>query len=101
MQDIEQIFLKTTKVLNKFFCNIIKNIEISKFSEYEPFIDNLGDKAAREILTYKTISASLLFKINLKIEMDCISQKLNWNHWKRNSKLKYKEISTLIWYTQN
>ena len=33
--------LETTEVLNNSFSNIIKNLDISKFSDYETFIDNI------------------------------------------------------------
>ena len=33
--------LETTEVLNNSFSNIIKNLDLSKFSDYETFIDNI------------------------------------------------------------
>ena len=33
--------LETAEVLNKFFSNIAKNLEISKYSKYESFIGNI------------------------------------------------------------
>ena len=35
--------LETGEVLNSFSSNIIKNLEISKFSDHEPFKDNVED----------------------------------------------------------
>ena len=45
--------LETAEVLNKFFSNIVNNLEISKYSEYESFIDNIEDHTLRAILKYK------------------------------------------------
>ena len=33
--------LEIAKVLNKFLSNIVNNFEISKYSKYESFIDNI------------------------------------------------------------
>ena len=45
--------LETAEVLNKFFSNIVNNLEISKYSKYESFIDNIKVQALRAILKYK------------------------------------------------
>ena len=45
--------LETAEVLNKFFSNIVNNLEISKYSKYESFIDNIEDQTLRVILKYK------------------------------------------------
>ena len=45
--------LETAEVLNKFFSNIVNNLEISKYSKYESFIDNIEDETLREVLKYK------------------------------------------------
>ena len=36
--------LQTEKVLNKFFSNIVNNLEISKYSKHVNFIDNIKDQ---------------------------------------------------------
>ena len=41
--------LETEKVLNKFFSNIVNNLEISKYSKYESFIDDIEDQTIRVI----------------------------------------------------
>ena len=41
--------LETAEVLNKFFSNIVNNLEISKYSKYESFIDNIEDQTLRAI----------------------------------------------------
>ena len=45
--------LETAEVLNKFFSDIVNNLEISKYSKYESFIDNIEDQTLRAILKYK------------------------------------------------
>ena len=45
--------LETIEVLNKFFSNIVNNLEISKYSKYEYFIENNEDQTLRVILKYK------------------------------------------------
>ena len=45
--------LETAEVLNKFFSNIVNNLEISKYSKYESFIDNIEDQTLRGILKHK------------------------------------------------
>ena len=61
--------LETAEVLNKFFSNIVNNLEISKYSKYESF---------------KITRALLLFKINSKVEMFFISE--NWKKRKFRKK---------------
>ena len=45
--------LETAEVLNKFFSEIVNNLEISKYSKYESFIDSIEDQTLRAILKYK------------------------------------------------
>ena len=45
--------LETAEVLNKFFSNIVNNPEISKYSKYESFIENIEDQTLRAILKCK------------------------------------------------
>ena len=45
--------LETAEVLNKFFPNIVNNLEISKYSKDKSFIDNIEDQTLKAILKYK------------------------------------------------
>ena len=38
---------------SKFLSDIVSNLEISKYSKYESFIDNIEDQTLRTILKYK------------------------------------------------
>ena len=42
--------LETAEILNKFFSNIVSNLEISKYSNCESFIENVEDQTLRAIL---------------------------------------------------
>ena len=55
--------LETAEVLNKFFSNIVSNLEILKYSKYR----NIEDQTLRAIL--KVPLALLLFKINSEVKM--------------------------------
>ena len=46
--------LETTKVLNKFFSNTAKNLEVLKYSKYESFVHIIEDQTLRTILKYKS-----------------------------------------------
>ena len=45
--------LERVEVFNKFFSNIVNNLEISKYSKYESFIENIEDQTLGAILKYK------------------------------------------------
>ena len=45
--------LETAKVFINFFSNTIQNIEISKSSDCEPFIENIEDRTLRAFLKYE------------------------------------------------
>ena len=62
--------LRTAKLLNKFFSNTAKNLEILKCSKYESFVHIIEDQALRAILNIKITRALLLFKVISKVERD-------------------------------
>ena len=45
--------LETAEILNNFFGNVIKNLIIPKYSEYDPSIDRVENPTIREILKYR------------------------------------------------
>ena len=45
--------LETAETLNNFFGNVIKNLMIPKYSEYDPSIDRVENGAIRAILKYR------------------------------------------------
>ena len=45
--------LETAKVLNTFFGNIVKNLDINQYSNFDPVINIVKDPTLRAILKYK------------------------------------------------
>ena len=45
--------LETAEFLNKFLCNIVNYLEISKYCKYESSIDNIEDQTLKSILKYE------------------------------------------------
>ena len=43
---------ETAKALNKF-SNIVNSLEVSKYSKYDSFMDNIEDQTPKAILKYK------------------------------------------------
>ena len=50
--DIVKTELETAETLNNFFGNVIKNLMIPKYSEYDPSIDRVENRTIRAILKY-------------------------------------------------
>ena len=44
--------LETARVLNAFFGNIVKNLEINQYSNFDPVINNVKDPSLRAIRKY-------------------------------------------------
>ena len=95
--------LETGEVLNKFFSNIVNNLEISRYSKYESFIDNMEDQTQREILKYKNYPSVITiqnkfkggddfyFRELEKVEIQKEIHKLN-----NNTAFQHSEIPTKI-----
>ena len=45
--------LEIAEVLNEFFSNIIQNLNITRYSNNKPFIDNIKDSTMKVILKYR------------------------------------------------
>ena len=66
--------LETVEVLNTFLGNIVKNLEINLYSNFDPVTNNVKDLTLRAILKYKDHPSILAIqnkcqkqiKINLK-----------------------------------
>ena len=90
--------LETAEILNKFFSNIVNNLEISKYSKYESFIDNIKDQTLRAILKHKDhpniiedfFSIRALEKEEIKKEI----HKLNSNKASQHSDIPTKVIKS-------
>ena len=48
--EVDKTELETAETLNNFFGNVIKNLMIPKYSEYDPSIDRVENRTIRSIL---------------------------------------------------
>ena len=79
---------ETAEVLNKFFSDIVNNLEILKYFKYESFIDNIEDQTLREILKYKNHPSIIAIQNKLKVgDVFFITEN------SKNRKLKKKSIN--------
>ena len=58
--------LQTAEVLNTFFGNRVKNLEINQYSNFDPEINNVKDPTLRAILKYKDQPSILAIQNNCK-----------------------------------
>ena len=80
-----KIELETAEVLSKFFSNIVNNFEISKYSKYESFIDNIEDQTLRAILKYKNHPSIIAIQEKFKGGDVFISQNSKKRKFKKKS----------------
>ena len=71
---------ETPEVLNTFFGNIAKNIEINQYSNFDPVINHVKDPTLRAILKYKDHPSILEIQNNCKN-----GKKLIWQVLKKKS----------------
>ena len=45
--------LETAEILNDFFLNIVQNLNITRYSNNDPFLDNAKDSSIKAFLKYK------------------------------------------------
>ena len=45
--------IETAEVLNTFFLNMVKNLEINQYSNFDPVINHVKDPTLRAILKFK------------------------------------------------
>ena len=64
IKDSVKAELETAEVPSKFFSNIANNLEISKYSKHEPFLDNTEDKTLT--LAYKNLPSIFVVQNNFK-----------------------------------
>ena len=75
----------TADVFNNFFGNIVKNLNISQYSDFDPIIENVKDATLKAVLKYK-IHPSIL----------AIRTKCNRNGVFSFRNVSFKEIETKI-----
>ena len=75
--ELVKIDLETAEVLNNFLSNIVQNVDISRYSNGEPLVNNTNDATLKAILKYRnhpiiiTIRSKCKYKGNFNfIEVD-------------------------------
>ena len=58
--------LETAEILNNFFGNVIKNLMILKYSEYEPSIDRVENRIITAILKHRNHPSILAIRVERK-----------------------------------
>ena len=51
--ELFQTDLETAEILNDFFLNIVQNLDITRYSNNEPFLDNVKDSTIKAIRKYR------------------------------------------------
>ena len=55
---------ETAEVFHNFFCNIVKNLNIFQYSDFDPIIENVKDAILKTILEYKKHPSILAIRAN-------------------------------------
>ena len=58
--------MKIAEVFNSFFSNIVKNIKIPQYSNFDPITQNIEDPTLKAILKYKNHSSVLTIQPKYK-----------------------------------
>ena len=95
--------LETGEVLNTFFGNIVKNIEINQYSNFDPVINHVTDPTLRAILKYKDQPSILAIQDNCENgikfafeEIDLASIEKEIHNLKMNKASQSSDIPTKI-----
>ena len=95
--------LETAEVLNTFFGNIGKNLEINQYSNFDPVINHVKDPTLRAILKYKDHPSILAIQNNCKNgikfafeEIDLASIEKEIHNLKINKASQSSDIPTKI-----
>ena len=63
--EIEKTEKGTTEVSNKFFGNIVKNLNISQYSNFDPIIENVKYPTLKAVLKYKNTLSFMKSELNV------------------------------------
>ena len=69
--------LETAEVLNTFFGNIVKNLEINQYLNFGPVINHVKDPTLRAILKYKDHQSILAIQNNCKNRMKFVYEEID------------------------
>ena len=68
--EVAKTELETAETLNYFFGNVIKNLMIPKYSEYDPSIDRVENRTIRVILKYRNHPSILAIRERKKAQIN-------------------------------
>ena len=68
--EVAKTELETAETLNDFFGNVIKNLMIPKYSEYDPSIDRVENRTIRVILKYRNHPSILAIRERKKAQIN-------------------------------
>ena len=75
--------LETVEVLNTFFGNIVKNLKINPYSNFDPMINHVKDPTLRAILKYKDHPSILAIQSNWKNRIKFAFEEWVWQVLKK------------------
>ena len=61
---------ETAQVFNNFFGNIVKNLNISQYSDFDPIIENVKHPTVKAILKYEKHPSILAIRIKCNRNSD-------------------------------
>ena len=79
---------ETGETLNDFFSNIIKNLNISRFSELDSVAENITESTLRAILRYKDHPSILTIQSQCEAWNISFYWGWRWRHQKGNTQIK-------------
>ena len=65
---------ETAETLNSFFSNMVKNLNISRYSEFDLLTGNIADPTLKAIFKYKNHPSILVIQTNCEKETFCFSE---------------------------
>ena len=75
--EVDKTELETAETLNIFFGNVIKNLMIPKYSEYDPSINSIENRTIRAILKYRNHPSILAIRERKKAQINFYFKKVS------------------------
>ena len=75
--EVDKTELETAETLNIFFGNVIKNLMIPKYSEYDPSIYRIENRTIRAILKYRNHPSILAIRERKKAQINFYFKKVS------------------------
>ena len=87
---------KTAESLNSFISNIVKNLNISRYSEFNPVTENIADPTVKAIFKYKDHPSIIAIQRNCGKETFCLYSKHKKRTYSNQIKIKRPGIQTFL-----